>query len=148
MSGRRVGNTPQWLTTQQYAACRSVGSEHRSRPNQGRGAIGAWDGGGADLLASRWISAPANFGSGTVRLENPRSNGGLEEGKQRLACDLSATRAEPCRPLISISYSYDWSERGDLNSRPPVPQTGALTRLRYAPAVDPGALTGRARTVS
>jgi hypothetical protein len=26
-----------------------------------------------------------------------------------------------------------WSERGDLNSRPPVPQTGALTRLRYAP---------------
>jgi hypothetical protein len=26
-----------------------------------------------------------------------------------------------------------WSERGDLNSRPPVPQTGALTELRYAP---------------
>ena len=26
-----------------------------------------------------------------------------------------------------------WSERGDLNSRPPVPQTGALTGLRYAP---------------
>jgi hypothetical protein len=28
-----------------------------------------------------------------------------------------------------------WSERGDLNSRPPVPQTGALTRLRYAPCL-------------
>src|SRR5262245_41675843 len=27
-----------------------------------------------------------------------------------------------------------WSERRDLNSRPPVPQTGALTRLRYAPS--------------
>ena len=27
----------------------------------------------------------------------------------------------------------EWSERGDLNSRPPVPQTGALTELRYAP---------------
>src|SRR5690242_10065304 len=27
-----------------------------------------------------------------------------------------------------------WSERGDLNSRPPVPQTGALTGLRYAPS--------------
>jgi hypothetical protein len=26
-----------------------------------------------------------------------------------------------------------WSERRDLNSRPPVPQTGALTGLRYAP---------------
>ena len=26
-----------------------------------------------------------------------------------------------------------WSERRDLNSRPPVPQTGALTRLRHAP---------------
>jgi hypothetical protein len=26
-----------------------------------------------------------------------------------------------------------WSERGDLNSGPPVPQTGALTGLRYAP---------------
>lgn len=29
----------------------------------------------------------------------------------------------------------EWSERGDLNSRPPVPQTGALTRLRYAPTI-------------
>ena len=26
-----------------------------------------------------------------------------------------------------------WSERRDLNSRPPVPQTGALTGLRHAP---------------
>jgi hypothetical protein len=26
-----------------------------------------------------------------------------------------------------------WSERRDLNSGPPVPQTGALTGLRYAP---------------
>src|SRR4029077_8318538 len=28
---------------------------------------------------------------------------------------------------------YGWSERRDLNSGPPVPQTGALTGLRYAP---------------
>ncbi len=27
----------------------------------------------------------------------------------------------------------EWSERRDLNPRPPVPQTGALTRLRHAP---------------
>ena len=29
-----------------------------------------------------------------------------------------------------------WSERRDLNSRPPVPQTGALTGLRHAPSQD------------
>src|SRR6476619_138211 len=29
-----------------------------------------------------------------------------------------------------------WSERGDLNSRPPVPKTGALTELRYAPTLE------------
>src|ERR1700689_1317104 len=28
---------------------------------------------------------------------------------------------------------FEWSERRDLNSGPPVPQTGALTGLRYAP---------------
>ena len=32
-----------------------------------------------------------------------------------------------------LSYCFNWSEREDLNLRPPVPQTGALTRLRYAP---------------
>ena len=30
-----------------------------------------------------------------------------------------------------------WSERRDSNSGPPVPQTGALTGLRYAPPVAP-----------
>ena len=33
-----------------------------------------------------------------------------------------------------------WSGRRDLNPRPPVPQTGALTGLRHAP-------TGTARTI-
>jgi hypothetical protein len=33
-------------------------------------------------------------------------------------------------PLLSVGI---WSERRDLNSGPPVPQTGALTGLRYAP---------------
>src|SRR3954452_3840158 len=35
--------------------------------------------------------------------------------------------------------SLKWSERRDLNSRPPVPQTGALTRLRHAPIPVKGA---------
>ena len=38
---------------------------------------------------------------------------------------------------MALSYCYDWSERRDLNSGPPVPQTGALTGLRYAPNLEP-----------
>src|SRR6266446_5460518 len=34
--------------------------------------------------------------------------------------------------LVDLSIDF-WSERRDLNSGPPVPQTGALTGLRYAP---------------
>ncbi len=36
-------------------------------------------------------------------------------------------------PGSAHDHSAKWSERGDLNSRPPVPQTGALTGLRHAP---------------
>ena len=39
-------------------------------------------------------------------------------------------------PWESRACLKDWSERGDLNSRPPVPQTGALTELRYAPTLE------------
>jgi hypothetical protein len=41
-----------------------------------------------------------------------------------------------------------WSERRDLNPGPPVPQTGALTGLRYAPPTDHvyAAAAQRART--
>ena len=34
---------------------------------------------------------------------------------------------------VSLISGACWSERRDLNSGPPVPQTGALTGLRYAP---------------
>jgi hypothetical protein len=50
-----------------------------------------------------------------------------------------APKARPTRAMRSVvalwalSFWEKWSERGDLNSRPPVPQTGALTGLRYAP---------------
>jgi hypothetical protein len=37
-----------------------------------------------------------------------------------------AEKARACGP-------FRWSGRRDLNSGPPVPQTGALTRLRHAP---------------
>src|SRR4029077_19747560 len=40
--------------------------------------------------------------------------------------------------LKSIQKQWlGWSERRDLNSGPPVPQTGALTGLRYAPNIGP-----------
>src|SRR5712691_1834703 len=41
-----------------------------------------------------------------------------------------AADQRPCSLLIFRDF---WSERRDLNSGPPVPQTGALTGLRYAP---------------
>ena len=42
------------------------------------------------------------------------------------------------RPMAKVSNGTlrirgKWSEREDLNLRPPHPQCGALTRLRYAP---------------
>jgi hypothetical protein len=40
-------------------------------------------------------------------------------------CNLASRKAPFSRAI--------WSERRDSNSRPPVPQTGALTGLRYAP---------------
>src|ERR1700747_3198952 len=43
---------------------------------------------------------------------------------------------EPRGRPIAEAFDFSgiaWSERRDLNSGPPVPQTGALTGLRYAP---------------
>ena len=45
---------------------------------------------------------------------------------------LGMYSADNLKYLIFRDF-LEWSEREDLNLRPPVPQTGALTRLRYAP---------------
>ena len=45
---------------------------------------------------------------------------------------------------VSLNPWKRWSEREDLNLRPPVPQTGALTRLRYAPILSTRRFKGRA----
>ena len=42
----------------------------------------------------------------------------------------------PRHTTTIANHGENWSERGDLNSRPPVPQTGALTELRYAPTLE------------
>jgi hypothetical protein len=45
-------------------------------------------------------------------------------------------RAGQIKSIIALEIAeISWSERRDLNSGPPVPQTGALTGLRYAPPV-------------
>src|SRR5580693_9894060 len=46
--------------------------------------------------------------------------------------ELRATGKLGLNP-VGILTIFCWSERRDLNSGPPVPQTGALTGLRYAP---------------
>jgi len=48
--------------------------------------------------------------------------------------DPQAARLRHSGDFIGIRFHRNkWSERRDLNSGPPVPQTGALTGLRYAP---------------
>jgi hypothetical protein len=51
----------------------------------------------------------------------------------------SPFRCAQCVPKAIFSgagfLAKCWSERRDLNSGPPVPQTGALTGLRYAPTL-------------
>src|SRR5262245_18596640 len=46
--------------------------------------------------------------------------------------------------MVRLDY-LRLSGRLDLNQRPPVPQTGALTRLRHAPKNSMGAITCPAR---
>jgi hypothetical protein len=54
---------------------------------------------------------------------------------KRFANGWSASRWEAV--IRACLHWVFWSERRDLNSGPPVPQTGALTGLRYAPNIGP-----------
>ena len=49
------------------------------------------------------------------------------------AVTRAVTRLHQPKTVHGVSLWFCWSERRDLNSGPPVPQTGALTGLRYAP---------------
>jgi hypothetical protein len=55
--------------------------------------------------------------------------------------------ARPARESQNFLFDHgdQWSERRDLNSGPPVPQTGALTGLRYAPPMRRKVYAGAAR---
>ena len=49
----------------------------------------------------------------------------------QLLCLLAINNSGQVRK--AAAYWLKWSERADSNRRPLVPQTSALTRLRYAP---------------
>ena len=93
------------------------------------------------------ISGSGGSSFGLTRLGNaPRTLFGSFSG-------VSAPLSAPCCRSVPFSTAMgaegalrnpafsgvSWSERRDLNSGPPVPQTGALTGLRYAP---PGQVAG------
>src|SRR3954466_3379295 len=74
----------------------------------------------------RLISTWGNGRSGGRRMPRGERLLDLAEGARILATGGAA-------PLSAGEQRRGWSERRDLNSGPPVPQTGALTGLRYAP---------------
>jgi hypothetical protein len=49
---------------------------------------------------------------------------------------LSDRKEHRFKQKCRFSLAFWWSERWDFNPRPPIPQTGALTGLRYAPKAD------------
>jgi hypothetical protein len=87
---------------------------------------------------ARMPASPASGGAGEATASTRR----------RLSCAIAQLRARPAGESLDCSWrsmkggflELYWSERRDLNSRPPVPQTGALTGLRYAPPNGPAKL--------
>ena len=75
----------------------------------------------------RWTNSSPAGASSTARWRRvePAQNRVLRFSR-RFAC------AHKACSTVSDKKKF-WSERRDLNSGPPVPQTGALTGLRYAP---------------
>ena len=69
-------------------------------------------------------------------LEKPTLGRGSSHGLTRPACDLNLRTGGPLKTDRSrsvLKLFKKWSEREDLNLRPLVSQTSALTGLRHAP---------------
>ena len=76
---------------------------------------------GTGALALIWLIAICAVAIGVVMI-------------MRIAAECRRlSRKGACDAADEDDPELRWSERRDLNSRPPVPQTGALTGLRYAP---------------
>ena len=56
----------------------------------------------------------------------------IMRGKPRCAGTPREPQALSNERAVSLSYCFHWSERGDLNSRPPVPQTGSPSSSRQS----------------
>ena len=54
---------------------------------------------------------------------------------EAIAASVAKPKRPRLRPYVTEISRVFWSERRDLNSRPLVPQTSALTGLRYAPTL-------------
>ena len=78
-----------------------------------------------ELLGLQW--GDVDLDKATLKVERS-----LEETKAGLRLKPPAIH-DLLLELPRAKSLKHWSERRDLNSRPPVPQTGALTGLRYAP---------------
>jgi hypothetical protein len=64
----------------------------------------------------------------------PSCNSERTLGEQKCEMDCETTLVLPRAVLLSYcNYGGKWSEREDLNLRPLVSQTSALTGLRHAP---------------
>src|SRR6187200_1759867 len=69
-----------------------------------------------------------------------RSSGfGRLEGIEGVSCGVLPAGSQPPIGPATRTFVPMWSGWGDLNSRPPVPQTGALTKLRHSPNAHRGA---------
>src|SRR5262249_1225435 len=118
-----------------YACPRIIGScapgRHRGFPKSPPSALGSWlrplktHAGSRNLLSDEeeesWFRGAHNRKArhSPIRNNFPK-------------CPV-CPRVYPGLFLPSEFLAKCWSERRDLNSGPPVPQTGALTGLRYAP---------------
>src|SRR6185312_10727856 len=94
---------------------------------------------------------PLTASAGSIRVRIKRENDsagmfgpGCGSGslpKRHVSLPSSALPGRYPSAELEIMYlAKYWSERRDLNPRPPVPQTGALTRLRHAPTCFDGLL--------
>ena len=119
-----------WAAAHRKAACR-ISSRLRQRFRCRRRAVSLL----ANVMALRTVS-------NDKRPEHKRRAGNAALKRRGFFCRArpkTLARGPAWHSFADRRSANEWSERRDLNPRPPVPQTGALTRLRHAPIPNIGA---------
>ena len=75
-------------------------------------------------------AAPGALAFDLVSMVEPVSTA---ERDMHVGARIETAPVSVCKSVVAAKSLISWSERRDLNSGPPVPQTGALTGLRHAP---------------